>query len=63
MQQIHSYHCLSGVLSTWLQGYELRENLRIQLTKDKRISEHDVVVKGKDKAYIGSHKALAKGAK
>lgn len=37
--------------------------MRIQLTKDKRISEHDVVVKGKDKAYIGSHKALAKGAK
>ena len=46
-----------------MQGYELRENLRMQLTKDKKIAEHDVVVKGKDKAYIGSHKTHAKGAK
>ncbi|KAJ9511627.1 hypothetical protein QJQ45_007370 [Haematococcus lacustris] len=45
------------------QGYELREDLRMQLTSDKKIAEHDVVVLGKDKAYVGSHKTHAKGAK
>jgi hypothetical protein len=34
----------------------------LQLIQGKKIAEHDVVVKGKDKAYIGSHKTHAKGA-
>ena len=46
-----------------MQGFTLREDMRMQLTTDNRIAEHDVVVKGKDKAYIGSHKTFAKGAK
>ena len=37
--------------------------MRLQLTKDEKIAEHDVVVMGKDKAYVGSHKTHAKGAK
>ena len=54
---------MPDILSTLLQGYELREDLRLQLTKDEKIAEHDVVVMGKDKAYVGSHKTHAKGAK
>ncbi|GFH32659.1 uncharacterized protein HaLaN_31913 [Haematococcus lacustris] len=45
------------------QGYVLREDLRMQLTSDRKIAEHAVVVLGKDKAYVGSHKTHAKGAK
>jgi len=35
----------------------------MQFTKDNKIAEHDMVVLGKDKAYIGSHKTYVKGAK
>ena len=46
-----------------MQGFTLREDMRMQLTMDNRIAEHDVVVKGKDEVYIGSHKTFARGAK
>ena len=41
----------------------MREDLRLQLTKDNKIAEHDVVIVGKDDGWLGSHKTHAKGAK
>ncbi|GFH13594.1 uncharacterized protein HaLaN_09515, partial [Haematococcus lacustris] len=45
------------------EGYELKEDLRLQLASSGKICEDDVVIVGKSKAWIGSHKTHAKGAK
>jgi len=45
------------------EGYELKEDLRLQLASDGKVREDDVVIVGKSKAWIGSHKTYAKGAK
>ena len=50
-------------MATCLQGYELREDMRLQLASSGKIREDDVVIVGKTKAWIGSHKTYAKGAK
>lgn len=47
---------LPDMLPILLQDYETREDLRMQLTRDKMIAE---LIKGKHKAYVGSHKTYA----
>ncbi|GFH14580.1 protein kinase domain-containing protein [Haematococcus lacustris] len=43
--------------------YELRENDHMQLTSNKKIAKHIVVVPGKDNDFVGSHKTHVKAAK
>jgi hypothetical protein len=46
-----------------LQGYELREDLRMLPSRDGKMREDDVMIMGKTNAWIGSHKTHVKGAK
>lgn len=51
------------MLAMFLQGYELREDLRSQLRTQNKLREEDVVLLGQAKACLGSHKTYVKSAK
>ena len=46
------------------QDYQLRPELRDKLVfKDGKVREQDVVIVGRSKGWLGSHKTYVKGAK